>query len=1102
MAKSFYSQSALKEIVTSFFKNIYSMIHVIFLLTFLASPVIMYAQTVLVHHAGVYEDGNPKYDDDGVQNGIILWGPEKIHVVYHCPFQRATEILKILPGAIVKIAGSVTTDTSGNIVSWSPGGKLYLFNELEGSGGIQIDGATITDIRDDLVGGDTNKDGNASQISPFDFSLPKIIFPKNGNNYLMNSTVKYMEVQFCNTMTIESNYFDRLIRMGIDPFHRPVPYSSPNLSNNIIEFWLNSSSLNLLGLSPIVDGNTFRYAEGVNADITYTDYALNIGELIYTVDQYAFPLAGVTKINNNTFETTNAIYCGGWIQGSGSYSEILFPAEITNNTITGKSKSAELKTGNTAISFKSNFNISIQGNVISNFVTYLNIFNSPNLTECNIHINNNRFNLNPEGFSNNLALGFNINRGSDGSVFPVIDATNNYWGEPSGPKDSSAVDGFWNPRGNGLDFKQAAYINYIPFIGGAAPEDKDDVHITAETIEPLPDNNLVPDYTATIRVTVDRYNLFSASSGKIVVYVQDNAGFYHNLPGAEIPVTPGNTTAGPIDVTFKVPLTAASIDVTAILFPDGDKPTTTSNTVNFKVEQLENRLEIIKIKENTGQNLVEGNNHNLTMEIKYTLTTASPTLNGSLEIDIQRMTWPGCVVRYQFPLITMPAEPASEKKVSQAIPLNIPLLDYSDAKEKIIVVVNLKDENGNVKAQKKEPLDLFPPCQIEEIINTPAMNSGSTVVRTGSFSLMTGEKLILISSVKIVTRLSQTSNLKLILESVEYRDRNDIILTTDHLDYVCVNNIETGTRNYNFNVITDKIIPSLTDAIFMRYKVIEPNQNFKICSDLRLITVENPASISSQPLLTGALEIDFHPVRAKMNVISNTQTGEITAAEVNSPYSSSNKFVKVKSFSEIMFSYWEFIPLNRYWLVYESQPVGDVVGTISFEYDPVDFPANPLFDENTLVIAGLNPYSGELEALNTTLNKGLHMVTANYEKFFQTWVVASLNSGELTGISEPSNNEIPTDYELSQNFPNPFNPTTTIRYAVPTVETGYIPSLQYVTLKIYDILGSEVATLVDEQKSPGYYEVEFDASGFSSGVYFYRIVADNFIGTKKMLLIK
>jgi hypothetical protein len=89
---------------------------------------------------------------------------------------------------------------------------------------------------------------------------------------------------------------------------------------------------------------------------------------------------------------------------------------------------------------------------------------------------------------------------------------------------------------------------------------------------------------------------------------------------------------------------------------------------------------------------------------------------------------------------------------------------------------------------------------------------------------------------------------------------------------------------------------------------------------------------------------------------------------------------------------------------------------------------------------------------------------------------------------------IPSAYKLEQSYPNPFNPSTIIRYHLP--ENGYVK------LKIYDILGNEVATLVNEHKEAGYYEVSFDASNLSTGVYFYKLQAGNFVMTKKMLLAR
>ncbi|MFH1198186.1 MAG: endo-1,4-beta-xylanase [bacterium] len=106
---------------------------------------------------------------------------------------------------------------------------------------------------------------------------------------------------------------------------------------------------------------------------------------------------------------------------------------------------------------------------------------------------------------------------------------------------------------------------------------------------------------------------------------------------------------------------------------------------------------------------------------------------------------------------------------------------------------------------------------------------------------------------------------------------------------------------------------------------------------------------------------------------------------------------------------------------------------------------------------------------------------------------------------EETASELPKTFSLEQNYPNPFNPSTKIKYIVPTVETPYMASLQ-TSLKIYNVLGREVATLVDDDKNPGIYEVEWDASGCPSGVYICKLSVssetDNFVLSKKMMLVK
>ncbi len=96
--------------------------------------------------------------------------------------------------------------------------------------------------------------------------------------------------------------------------------------------------------------------------------------------------------------------------------------------------------------------------------------------------------------------------------------------------------------------------------------------------------------------------------------------------------------------------------------------------------------------------------------------------------------------------------------------------------------------------------------------------------------------------------------------------------------------------------------------------------------------------------------------------------------------------------------------------------------------------------------------------------------------------------------------DIPQSYSLSQNFPNPFNPTTTIKYSIPNIEGNQ--NIRSVQIKIYDVLGNEVSSLVDKQQTAGSYEVKVDASNLASGLYFYRFTTGSFSETKKMILLR
>ncbi|MBI9073217.1 MAG: T9SS type A sorting domain-containing protein [Melioribacteraceae bacterium] len=107
-------------------------------------------------------------------------------------------------------------------------------------------------------------------------------------------------------------------------------------------------------------------------------------------------------------------------------------------------------------------------------------------------------------------------------------------------------------------------------------------------------------------------------------------------------------------------------------------------------------------------------------------------------------------------------------------------------------------------------------------------------------------------------------------------------------------------------------------------------------------------------------------------------------------------------------------------------------------------------------------------------------------------------SSETETAIEFADNEIPAEFELKQNYPNPFNPATVIEYTIPA-GNGYASLVQ---LKIFDILGNEVSTLVNELKAAGNYKVKFEGNNLSSGVYFYQLKAGSFNQVKRMMFLK
>jgi photosystem II stability/assembly factor-like uncharacterized protein len=110
-----------------------------------------------------------------------------------------------------------------------------------------------------------------------------------------------------------------------------------------------------------------------------------------------------------------------------------------------------------------------------------------------------------------------------------------------------------------------------------------------------------------------------------------------------------------------------------------------------------------------------------------------------------------------------------------------------------------------------------------------------------------------------------------------------------------------------------------------------------------------------------------------------------------------------------------------------------------------------------------------------------------------------MDLNQITNVAN-KNIEVKNSFELLQNYPNPFNSSTIIKYSIPIVASDY--SMRTVTIKVYDVLGREIKTLMNEEKSSGNYQINFDATGLSSGIYYYSLISANFNITKKMIYLK
>ena len=319
---------------------------------------------------------------------------------------------------------------------------------------------------------------------------------------------------------------------------------------------------------------------------------------------------------------------------------------------------------------------------------------------------------------------------------------------------------------------------------------------------------------------------------------------------------------------------------------------------------------------------------------------------------------------------------------------------------------------------------------------------------------------------------------------------NNLDTTTSHLEDLLnyIDDFEDST-NTQIWVILAKIINSVPySSITTTY-----NENIQKMFErrvsngdkLKIVDMENDAGLiynidTTVPYSDGDMFNDLHPNNSGNIKMANLFYDTLRVLLDNLSLVRLEKFYPVVNQDSVILAWETRLELNNY----------------GFEIERTT-PNNGVWENLGFTEGSGNSFSHEWYAfIDNTLNPiykvykyRLKQIDYNGNYRYLGEIVTGITYTDITDFPN-----YPGNYELSQNYPNPFNPSTNIRFQISKTE--------FVVLKIFNTLGKEIATLVNEEKQPGNYEITWDASDLPSGIYFYQIRSGDYIETKKMLLIK
>lgn len=1034
------------------------------------------AQPVVVHDGFATDDGHPARDADGVTNGVVVWaGGGTVHIVRRGIEVRNGQRLEIRPGAVVKFAHSVALDGLGMVISAEPTKDGYLrtafdaFDTDQRRPVIVIDRAVLTDIRDDVHGGDTNRDGAATWPEWLAFGLSFAESPSR----MEGSTLRFGWMERAGFALVRRSRFEQFGGVCPRASFEDVG-AAPVFQDNIIElaFPAGCSSLDFRGASVLFTGNTVRpvpfttYQGELQAD------ALVIGPCC-TFDPKG-PLTGTTVIADNTLEGRSGILMP-WQAGTTMYRATEFRAVIEGNTIEGATRPVGSTVGDVGLDLVLDAGIRVERNRITRFERPLVLQAAGTVPVARPVLRDNVF----EGTGADPFLGPSV-PDAWWRVDRILDARHNGWGHATGPVDESGADGLANSRGLGIRLGNG--IDYAPF---RTDPDADRVRVrirATSVVDPVP---------AGLPVTIDPAlsRLEAQGPGTAVVIVRDDEGF-PIATSVPIPVADASSALRP--VTVDVPTSTRFLAVEVLFTGQGGGSVLRSNRVWLPVARSEPRLALRVLSHDSTNPLwpVEGPARGVTASftavVDYELPTASA---GRIEFDVDEVDLlTGQVLDTPvFTPGTVRIRDPFRGRVQTAFTIRPPLRDVlvDDRPSALRLRLRLRDGADAVVAEETFRLAIHDASNRVRILSVePGRFDGAAFAASGFRSYVAGERADARLTYRAEAGSPNAPHLWQVLRESSAVDATGRVLARWTPVTPLENLFTAGRVTETVALQHDSAIPVGAAAVRHVLRLWSPYYRVNLAVDTLVVDVRAPAPSETIALPTdGSMRLAFTGVPVTLDWTARPPSGTVGVREVDGPWTLPASAPYADGSLPP-----GFVPIGRRWAV-ATAGNGAWEGRIAFGLDP----ARDLADfgsGDAVAIGAWNPLSGRVELLETRPEAESATFSAPFDRFFELWVPGIRRGGSVaTERPDPA-----VGYSLDVPWPNPFRADVRIPFRVE--KTGRV------RITVADALGRGIAVLVDDTLPPGTHEARWDASGVASGAYWLRMEAGGTVRSRPVVRIR